>query len=145
MSDPRQSSADGPQQEAADDADPRQTAAPEAPASPRDGRRGGDTGAAEADGPARTPAEALLASLQRTLQDILPARGPSSAATPPEGLLRDAMDGLRPALNGFLTEFELVPRRELEGYLASVERLRQTVSSLEARIAELEQSERPAD
>jgi len=142
MSDPRQPPAGGPHQEAADEAEPQQAAAPEAATSVRDGDPGG-AGASAADGPARTPAEALLASLQRTLQDILPARGPST--TPPEGRVRDAMERLRPALNGFLTEFELVPRRELEGYLASVERLRQTVSDLEARIADLEQSERSAD
>lgn len=136
MSDPQHPPAEEPHQQAADEVAPREAAASDAPT--------GDVGAAAADGPARTPAEALLASLQRTLQDILPTRGPS-ATMAPEGLVRDAVEGLRPALNGFLTEFELVPRRELEGYLASVERLRQTVSNLEARIADLEQSERSPD
>jgi len=113
-------------------------------AAAHDGNAGAAREGDDAPGPARTPAEALLASLQRALGEMFPERGRSAVARP-DALVRDAMDGLRPALDGFLTELELVPRREFEGYLASLERLQQTISDLEARIAVLEQDDQPTD
>ena len=45
---------------------------------------------------------------------------------------------MRPVLDGFFEQFQLVPRREYEAQLASFEKLEAKVGQLEARIAELE-------
>ena len=47
-------------------------------------------------------------------------------------------EGMRPVLDGFFEQFQLVPRREYDAQLASLEKLEEKVSNLEARIAELE-------
>ena len=60
--------------------------------------------------------------------------------------LRDALgdapasliDGMRPVLDGFFQQFQLVPRREYDAQLASLSTLEDKVADLEARIAELE-------
>ena len=60
--------------------------------------------------------------------------------------LRDALgeapasllDGMRPVLDGFFQQFQLVPRREYDAQLASLSALEDKVGRLEERIAELE-------
>ena len=60
--------------------------------------------------------------------------------------LRDALgeapasllDGMRPVLDGFFQQFQLVPRREYDAQLASLTALEDKVGRLEARIEELE-------
>ena len=63
------------------------------------------------------------------------------------GRLRDALGGLapdaafermRPVLDGFFEQFQLVPRHEYDAHLASMAKLERTVSELEDRIADLE-------
>jgi BMFP domain-containing protein YqiC len=58
------------------------------------------------------------------------------------GALGDApaslIDGMRPVLDGFFQQFQLVPRREYDSQLASLASLEEKVEWLEARIAELE-------
>lgn len=60
------------------------------------------------------------------------------------GALGDApaslLEGIRPVLDGFFQQFQLVPRREYDAQLASLKKLEDTVDQLEARIAELERS-----
>jgi BMFP domain-containing protein YqiC len=76
-----------------------------------------------------------------------------TTATPLESLfsrLRDALgelapeplfDRMKPVIEGFLTQFQLVPKREYEAHMATLERLEDTVADLEARIAELERND----
>ena len=47
-------------------------------------------------------------------------------------------EGLRPVLDGFFQQFQLVPRSEYDAQLASLKKLEDKVGHLEARIAELE-------
>ena len=49
-------------------------------------------------------------------------------------------ESMRPVLVGFFEQFQLVPRREYEAQLASLEKLEEKVGRLEARIAELERN-----
>ncbi|MGE0621770.1 MAG: accessory factor UbiK family protein [Pseudomonadales bacterium] len=64
------------------------------------------------------------------------------AQTPLETLLGRLPESLRqrvrPVLDGFLEEFELVPRRDYDAHLATLARLEETVRRLESRIGELE-------
>jgi BMFP domain-containing protein YqiC len=53
----------------------------------------------------------------------------------PESLI----DSIRPVLDGFFEQFQLVPRREYDAQIAALEKLEDKVSRLEARISELEQ------
>lgn len=48
------------------------------------------------------------------------------------------LEQARAALRQGLDDFDLVPRRELEGHLEAIEALRRTVEDLERRIRELE-------
>ena len=77
----------------------------------------------------RTPVELLLQRIQEALGGLgeLGRVGPET--------LRDR---LRPVMEGFSDQFELVSRRDFEAHLKTMERLEATVSKLEARIAELE-------
>ena len=50
-------------------------------------------------------------------------------------------EAIRPVLDGFFQQFQLVPRREYEAQLASFEKLEEKVGQLEARIAELERGD----
>ncbi len=58
------------------------------------------------------------------------------------GSLGDApaslFEGIRPVLEKFFQQFQLVPRREYDARLASLAKLEDKVGRLEARIAELE-------
>jgi BMFP domain-containing protein YqiC len=45
---------------------------------------------------------------------------------------------MRPVLDGFFEQFQLVPRREHDAQLASLTKLEEKVGQLEARITELE-------
>ena len=49
-------------------------------------------------------------------------------------------EAMRPVLDGFFEQFQLVPRREYEAQLASLEKLEEKVGRLEARIVELERN-----
>ena len=72
--------------------------------------------------PTSPPLEALLNRLR------------AAAGDAPESLI----ERFRPALDGFLEQFQLVPRREYDAQVTSIEKLEGKVSQLEARIAELE-------
>ncbi len=58
----------------------------------------------------------------------------AAAGEAPESLI----ERMRPVLDGFFEQFQLVPRREYDAQLAQLERLEGKVSQLEARISELE-------
>ena len=73
-----------------------------------------------------TPLEGLFSRLRDTLGELAP-----------EPLL----DRMKPVIEGFLTQFQLVPKREYEAHMAALERLEDTVADLEARIAELERND----
>lgn len=73
---------------------------------------------------AQNPLETLLAGLRDALGELAP----------------DTMAGrIRPVLEGFFEQFQLVPRSEYARQVATIERLERTVADLEARIARLEQ------
>ena len=72
---------------------------------------------------AQTPLDSLFAGLRDALGEISP---------------ENLKNRVRPVLDGFFEQFELVPRREYDAHLASLARLEETVSRLEARITELE-------
>lgn len=61
-----------------------------------------------------------------------------------ESLPRQSVDAVieqaRRTLSQGFAEFDLVPRRELDAHLASLEGLRRTVEDLERRIRQLESS-----
>ena len=67
--------------------------------------------------------ETVLERLREALADLAP-----------EPLL----ERLRPAVEGVLEPFQLVPRRDYEAHLAKLARLESAVEALEARVAELE-------
>lgn len=70
----------------------------------------------------REPLDALLSRLRAVVGEA------------PESLI----DRMRPVLDGFFEQFQLVPRREYDAQLASLEKLEEKVGQLEARISELE-------
>lgn len=74
---------------------------------------------------ASNPLETLFARLRESLGELAP-----------EPLL----ERMKPVLNGFFEQFQLVPRREYDAHLATLRRLEETVSRLEERISELERS-----
>ena len=78
---------------------------------------------------AQNPLEALLNRLRDTLGDMAPL-----SAEP-------LLNRMKPALEGFLEQFQLVPKREYEAHMATLKQLEQTVSELEARIADLERND----
>ncbi|MEM8768172.1 MAG: hypothetical protein AAGE43_12050 [Pseudomonadota bacterium] len=83
----------------------------------------------ESNDSARTPLDMLLGRIQEALGGF----GEFSRMGP-----ETLRDRLRPVLDGFSDQFELVSRREYEAHLKTMERLETTVADLEARIAELE-------
>jgi BMFP domain-containing protein YqiC len=70
------------------------------------------------------PLEALFARLRETLGDLTP-----------EPLL----NRMKPVVQGFLEQFQLVPQREFQAHLANLERLEASVAALEQRLSKLEQ------
>ena len=72
----------------------------------------------------QSPADHLFAGLRDALEDLAPDR---------------VDDRIRSVLDGFLKQFQLVPKHEYESHLAVLTRLEETVADLEARISELEQ------
>ena len=74
------------------------------------------------------PLEALFARLRETLGDLTP-----------EPLL----NRMKPVVQGFLEQFQLVPQREFQAHLANLERLEDTVAELEQRLSKLEQNGQP--
>ena len=71
------------------------------------------------------PLEALFARLRETLGDLTP-----------EPLL----NRMKPVVQGFLEQFQLVPQREFQAHLTNLERLEDTVAELEQRLSKLEQN-----
>jgi len=69
------------------------------------------------------PLDALFTGLKDAFDDIAPD---------------NLGNRLRPVLEGFFEQFQLVPRRDYDAHLAALARLEATVSRLEARISELE-------
>jgi BMFP domain-containing protein YqiC len=78
------------------------------------------------------PVELLLGRLRQALGDLIGDPGLAS---------QDLTSRLTPAVESFLAQFELVPKREFEHYAESLERLRATIAELEQRVAELERQE----
>ena len=74
---------------------------------------------------ASDPLEALFARLRETLGDLTP-----------EPLL----NRMKPVVQGFLEQFQLVPQREFQAHLANLDRLEATVAELEQRLSKLEQN-----
>ncbi len=58
----------------------------------------------------------------------------------PEDTVNTVLEQAKSALRQGFAEFELVERHELDGHLAALEQLTQTIRDLEQRIAELEAS-----
>ncbi|MDH3642074.1 MAG: accessory factor UbiK family protein [Gammaproteobacteria bacterium] len=56
----------------------------------------------------------------------------------PEDSVAAVLEQARSVLRQGFAEFELVPRHELDGHLAALEGLNQTIKALEQRIARLE-------
>ena len=75
---------------------------------------------------ARGPLESLLARLADSLGDLAP-----------EPLL----NRMRPVMEGFFEQFQLVPKRDYETQVRALERLEARVAELEGRIAELERND----
>jgi BMFP domain-containing protein YqiC len=75
--------------------------------------------------------EALISDfierLQKRIDEILPRQSVDAV-----------IDQARRTLRQGFVEFDLVPRRELDAHLTSLEDLRRTVEDLERRIRELE-------
>lgn len=70
-----------------------------------------------------SPLDSLLSRLREALGELAP-----------EPLL----NRMKPVLEGFLAQFQLVPKREYDAHMAALTRLEATVTDLERRIAELE-------
>ena len=77
----------------------------------------------------RTPLDLLL----RRIQEALGGLGELGRVGP-----ETLRERLRPVVEGFSDQFELVSRRDYEAHLRNMERLEATLTDLEARIAELE-------
>lgn len=84
---------------------------------------GHSSGHSSGDNSGNNPLEALFSRIRATLGDLAP---------------EPLFDRLRPVLDGFFDQFQLVPRREYDTHLAALSRLEETVSHLEQRISELE-------
>jgi len=72
---------------------------------------------------AQTPLDALFARLRETLGELAP---------------ESLMNRMQPVVEGFFEQFQLVPKREYEAHMATLQRLETTVAELESRISELE-------
>jgi BMFP domain-containing protein YqiC len=75
--------------------------------------------------------DALISTFVERLQQQI-------AGLLPQDRVDAVMEQLRRALRQGFSEFDLVPRRELEAHLATVDRLTRTVEDLERRIRALE-------
>lgn len=75
---------------------------------------------------ASNPLETLFARLRESLGELAPD---------------PLLERMKPVLNGFFEQFQLVPRREYDAHLATLTRLEDTVSRLEERISELERGD----
>ncbi len=71
---------------------------------------------------AEQPLDSLFERLRETLGDLAP-----------EPLL----SGMKPVVEGFLAQFQLVPKREYDAHMTTLRRLEETVAQLEARIDSL--------
>ena len=69
------------------------------------------------------PLDTLIGRLRESLEGLAPEA---------------ALERMRPVLDGFFGQFQLVPRRDYDAYLEKVTKLEETVHQLEDRIAELE-------
>ncbi|TDJ29067.1 MAG: hypothetical protein E2O61_09365 [Gammaproteobacteria bacterium] len=69
------------------------------------------------------PAETLMARIRDVLGGLTP---------------EPLMERLNASLEGFFEQFQLVSKRELEGHIASIEQLKNTIADLEQRMAKLE-------
>ena len=86
---------------------------------------------ASGDDPATGDAETVITSLMERLREQIEMLLPEDSVN---SVLQQARSTLR---QGF-AEFELVPRRELDGHLKALKQLTDTIKDLEQRIAELE-------
>lgn len=75
---------------------------------------------------APNPLEALFANLRDSLGDLAP---------------ESFLNRMKPVLERFLEQFQLVPKREYDAHMAKLTRLEDTVAQLEVRIAELERDD----
>jgi polyhydroxyalkanoate synthesis regulator phasin len=75
------------------------------------------------------PLDELIARIRQTLGDLAP-----------EPLL----NRLKPVVEDFLGQFQLVPQREFQAHLEQLHQLESTVSKLEARIRTLE-TQKPSE
>lgn len=74
-------------------------------------------------------------SSERPLEDLFTRLSEALAGSNPEHLT----DRMRPVIESFFAQFELVPKRQFETHLATLTRLEEHIARLEARVAELEQ------
>jgi len=79
-----------------------------------------------------------MSSSRQPLDDLLDALRSTLGGLTPEPLL----SRMRPVLEGFFEQFQLVQKRDFETHLASVARLERQVADLERRILELEAAAR---
>ena len=83
--------------------------------------------------------EALISDIVGRLRQALGGLLPRGSVDAAGNTMADAvLEQARAALRQGLDDFDLVPRRELEGHLEALEALRRTVEDLERRIRELE-------
>jgi BMFP domain-containing protein YqiC len=69
------------------------------------------------------PLDTLIGRLRESLSGLAPEA---------------ALERMRPVLDGFFDQFQLVPRRDYDAYLEKVTKLEEAVHQLEDRIADLE-------
>lgn len=72
------------------------------------------------------------------VSDFVERLGQAIAGLLPGGSADAVLEQARRALRQGFDDFDLVPRRELEGHFTALEDLRRTVEDLERRIRELE-------
>lgn len=75
--------------------------------------------------------EAVITSFMERLQEQLAALLPADSVS-------TVLEQAREALKQGYAEFELVPRHELDGHVAALRQLTETIKELEQRIARLE-------
>lgn len=76
-----------------------------------------------AQAPLHTQLESLFVQLRESLGDLAP---------------EPQLSRMREVVEGFFEQFQLVPKREYDTHMATLEQLTNTVAKLEARIADLE-------
>ena len=72
------------------------------------------------------PLDTLLTRLREALGELTP-----------EPLLQR----MKPVVESFLSQFQLVPKHEYDAHMKAIDRLEQTVAALEKRIDSLEQAD----